>query len=386
MAIPKYNELYSLFLFAIQDGAPHSSKDVKKIISQKLQLTTEELAERLPSQRQPTFDNRVNWAKTYLKKAGLIDSPRRGIYIITKEGLNLLASGVQITNDLLKNRYPAFSAFVSGVSIAAPSALDGTPSSTVSDTPQETLERTYSLINEQLADDLLSEVMQQSPAFFEQLVVDLMKAMDYGDGFVTKYSGDGGVDGIIHEDKLGFNLIYIQAKRWDPSTTIGKPELQKFAGAMMGPPKIEKGLFITTAKFSQGAKDFANAQHIILVDGQKLTTLMIEYSIGVSVEKTYYIKRIIGLPGETVQVIDGYMYINGKKLDEHYGAEVMEDPGIAAEPIKLGDDEYFVLGDNRNHSSDSRVASVGVLTRDMLIGRAWVRIYPFNKIGVINHE
>ena len=386
MAIPKYNELYSLFLFAIQDGAPHSSKDVKKIISQKLQLTTEELAERLPSQRQPTFDNRVNWAKTYLKKAGLIDSPRRGIYIITKEGLNLLASGVQITNDLLKNRYPAFSAFVSGASIATPSALDGTPSSTVSDTPQETLERTYSLINEQLADDLLSEVMQQSPAFFEQLVVDLMKAMDYGDGFVTKYSGDGGVDGIIHEDKLGFNLIYIQAKRWDPSTTIGKPELQKFAGAMMGPPKIEKGLFITTAKFSQGAKDFANAQHIILVDGQKLTTLMIEYSIGVSVEKTYYIKRIIGLPGETVQVIDGYMYINGKKLDEHYGAEVMEDPGIAAEPIKLGDDEYFVLGDNRNHSSDSRVASVGVLTRDMLIGRAWVRIYPFNKIGVIKHE
>ena len=100
----------------------------------------------------------------------------------------------------------------------------------------------------------------------------------------------------------------------------------------------------------------------------------------------YNIKRVIGLPGETVQVIDGYMYINGKKLDEHYGAEVMEDPGIAAEPIKLGDDEYFVLGDNRNHSSDSRVASVGVLTRDMLIGRAWVRIYPFNKIGVIKHE
>ena len=103
-------------------------------------------------------------------------------------------------------------------------------------------------------------------------------------------------------------------------------------------------------------------------------------------ENTYYIKRIIGLPGDTVQVIDGYVYINGKKLDEHYGAEVMEDPGIAAEPIKLGDDEYFVLGDNRNHSSDSRVASAGVLTRDMLIGRAWVRIYPFNKIGVIKHE
>ena len=112
------------------------------------------------------------------------------------------------------------------------------------------------------------------------------------DGFVTKTSGDGGIDGIIHEDKLGFNLIYIQAKRWATDTTIGKPEIQKFAGAMMGPPKVEKGLFITTAKFSQGARDFANAQHIILVDGEKLTELMIEYNLGVSAQKTYQIKRI----------------------------------------------------------------------------------------------
>ena len=103
-------------------------------------------------------------------------------------------------------------------------------------------------------------------------------------------------------------------------------------------------------------------------------------------ENTYYIKRIIGLPGDTVQVIDGYMYINGKKLDEHYGAEVMEDPGIAAEPITLGEDEYFVLGDNRNHSSDSRDPSVGVLHRDDIMGRAWIRIWPFDKFGVIKHE
>ena len=119
-----------------------------------------------------------------------------------------------------------------------------------------------------------------------------MKAMGYGDGFVTKATGDGGVDGIIYEDKLGFNLIYIQAKRWDKDTAIRKPEIQKFAGAMMGPPKVEKGLFITTAKFSQGAMDFAKAQHIILVDGEKLTELMIEYNLGVSAQKTYQIKRI----------------------------------------------------------------------------------------------
>ena len=119
-----------------------------------------------------------------------------------------------------------------------------------------------------------------------------MKAMNYGEGFVTKYSGDDGIDGIIHEDRLGFNLIYIQAKRWKPEITIGKPELQKFAGAMMGPPKIEKGLFITTAKFSQKAREFATAQHIILVDGKKLTDLMIEYGVGVSTQKAYLIKRV----------------------------------------------------------------------------------------------
>lgn len=123
-------------------------------------------------------------------------------------------------------------------------------------------------------------------------MVDLMKAMDYGEGFVTRYSGDDGIDGIINEDKLGFNLIYIQAKRWKPDVTISKPELQKFAGAMMGPPKVEKGLFITTAKFSPKAKAFADAQHIILVDGKRLTELMIEYGIGVSTQKAYLIKRI----------------------------------------------------------------------------------------------
>lgn len=134
--------------------------------------------------------------------------------------------------------------------------------------------------------------MNQPPWFFEKLVVDLMEAMNYGKGFITKISGDDGIDGIIHEDRLGFNLIYIQAKRWNPSATIGKPEIHSFAGAMMGPPRIEKGLFITTAKFTQGAKDFANAQHIILVDGQKLTQLMIEYNLGVSTQKTYLVKRI----------------------------------------------------------------------------------------------
>lgn len=189
---------------------------------------------------------------------------------------------------LTAEHYPDFAAFVKGKKIPPDPPIPPD----ASETPPETLERVYSIINEQLADELLTAIIGQTPSFFETLVVDLMKAMGYGDGFVTKATGDGGVDGIIYEDKLGFNLIYIQAKRWDKDSVIGKPEIQKFAGAMMGPPKVEKGLFITTAKFSQGAMDFAKAQHIILVDGEKLTELMIEYNLGVSAQKTYQIKRI----------------------------------------------------------------------------------------------
>lgn len=293
MAIPKYNELYRPLLTVLQDGAPHSMKDVRSSIAQMLHLTEQDLSETL-SNGSSVYTGRVGWAKTYLKKAELIDSPQRGYINITPSGQKVLASKEPITNLILAQQCPAFVEFyqrknIDGVSVVpAPTVVhDDTP-----ETPQETFDRVYSLINDQLADDLLTAVLEQSPAFFEQLVVDLMKAMDYGDGFVTKYSGDDGIDGIIHEDKLGFNLIYIQAKRWKPDITIGKPELQKFAGAMMGPPKVEKGLFITTAKFSPKAKEYATAQHIILVDGKKLTELMIEYGVGVSTQKAYLIKRI----------------------------------------------------------------------------------------------
>ena len=208
--------------------------------------------------------------------------------------LALLESGISITNTVLAQKCPEFLDFYrrknsgsDSITLAPDEVQAEAP-----ETPQETFDRVYAIINEQLADDLLAEVLNQTPAFFEQLVVDLMKAMNYGEGFVTKYSGDDGIDGIIHEDQLGFNLIYIQAKRWKPDVTIGKPELQKFAGAMMGPPRVEKGLFITTAKFSPKARDFANAQHIILVDGKRLTELMIEYGVGVSTQKAYLIKRV----------------------------------------------------------------------------------------------
>lgn len=293
MALPKYNDLYRVLLTVLQDGQQHSMKDVRNSIAQMLHLTEEDISETL-SNGSTVYAGRVGWAKTYLKKAEMIESSQRGYISITSAGRSLLASNEPITNAVLAKLSPAFCEFyqhkVSDDDSTAP-----TPAETheeTPETPQETFERVYTLINDQLADDLLTEVLNQSPAFFEQLVVDLMKAMNYGEGFVTKYSGDDGIDGIIHEDKLGFNLIYIQAKRWKPDVTIGKPELQKFAGAMMGPPKVEKGLFITTAKFSPRAKDYANAQHIILVDGKKLTELMIEHGVGVSTQKAYLIKRV----------------------------------------------------------------------------------------------
>ncbi len=293
MALPKYNDLYRVLLTVLQDGQQHSMKDVRNSIAQMLHLTEEDISETL-SNGSTVYAGRVGWAKTYLKKAEMIESSQRGYISITSAGRALLASNEPITNAVLARSSSAFCEFyqhkVSDDASTAPTpaeAHEETP-----ETPQETFERVYTLINDQLADDLLTEVLNQSPAFFEQLVVDLMKAMNYGEGFVTKYSGDDGIDGIIHEDKLGFNLIYIQAKRWKPDVTIGKPELQKFAGAMMGPPKVEKGLFITTAKFSPKAKDYANAQHIILVDGKKLTELMIEHGVGVSTQKAYLIKRV----------------------------------------------------------------------------------------------
>ena len=288
MSLPKYSELYLPFLTTIQDGAVYSAKEVRDRLASSLRLSDDDLSQLISSNHQTVWASRFGWANTYLKKAGLVIAPKIGHCQITSEGKRLLKSGVNITNNYLMEHYPDFAAFRKGKKGVNPETIPPNPS----ETPQETLDNAYSIINEQLADELLTAIMAQTPIFFEALVVDLMKAMGYGDGFVTKTSGDGGIDGIIHEDKLGFNLIYIQAKRWATDTTIGKPEIQKFAGAMMGPPKVDKGLFITTAKFSQGARDFANAQHIILVDGEKLTELMIEYDLGVSAQKTYQIKRI----------------------------------------------------------------------------------------------
>lgn len=253
MAIPKYYEFYMPLLYTLKDGQTHLTKDVKQTVANLLHLTDSDLSEYLPSGDVTVFASRFGWATTYLKKAGLLEVPQKYHLRLTEEGQNVQKSSVSVTNDWLATHYSSFASFVHKKNahslVTTDSRVPTMQAEEPSETPQETLERVFQVINEQLAEDLLTEIMNQSPSFFERLVVELMKSMDYGDGFVTKQSGDDGIDGVIHEDKLGFNLIYIQAKRWRPSSVIGKPEIQKFAGAMMGPPKIEKGLFITTATF-----------------------------------------------------------------------------------------------------------------------------------------
>lgn len=295
MAVPKYHEFYNAFLGSLKDGSPHAYNDCKDFVKKEMNLSEEQLSE-ITASGNAVWVNRVGWCTTYLKKAGLIISPMRSFFQITEEGLKLLAEDITITDKILAERFPAFAEFKSGGRSHYEKDVAKDGDITSEETPQDTLERVYKQINAKLSDELLSAILSMSPQFFERLVVRLMEGMGYGGydgaGFVTKYSGDGGIDGIINEDKLGFNLIYIQAKRWDPSCKIGRPELQKFVGALMGPPKIDKGLYITTARFSKAAEEYAAAQHVILVDGDKLTNLMIEFGIGVTTQKTYRINKV----------------------------------------------------------------------------------------------
>ena len=297
MPIPKYDEMYRAFLDCLADGQLHRSKEVKDTVAGVFSVSKKERAEMLPSGKQPLFDNRIGWTRTYLKKAGLVQSPSRGIYVITPAGRQVLNENPRKIDNLYLQRFESFRKFIS------PDGEDsGTPApaeKVSGKTPQDILDEAFQQINTTLADDLLSEVMKQPPAFFEHLVVKLLTQMGYGGsvdnaGAVIGQTGDEGIDGIIREDKLGFSLIYIQAKRWDCDNTVGRPEIQKFVGALAG-QGASKGLFITTAKFTKEARQYAEKQHttkVVLVDGTTLAKLMIEYNLGVSTEATYKIKRI----------------------------------------------------------------------------------------------
>lgn len=294
MAVPKFFEFFEGFLRAIEDGELHTAKEVRHTLSLDMQLSKEDLAEMLPSGKQSKYDNRVAWARTYLDRAGLIETPSRGKYRITDDGKKALASGEKIDLKYLE-KSEKFRAFHKA---AAPDDTILNDEET-EESPMEILDAAFQQITAALASQLMDEVMKLSPAEFEKLVVKLLLRMGYGNGIteagmVTQQSNDGGIDGIIKEDQLGFSSIYIQAKQWATDQTIGKPEIQKFVGALQG-QQAQKGLFITTAKFSSGARQFVDnllGAKVVLVDGLTLTKLMIKHNVGVSVENIYEVKKV----------------------------------------------------------------------------------------------
>ena len=296
MAIPKYDEMYRVFLECLADMQQHRSKELRDIIAARLSVSDAERQELLPSGRQAIFDNRVGWTRTYLKKAGLVASPSRGVYQLTEQGKQVLDSDPDVIDNSFLVQFDSLRQFM--YTEPAPKRYIAADDQG-GQTPQDAFDLAYQKINQALADDLLTEIMKQTPAFFEKLVVQLLENMGYGGsvenaGLVVGQTGDEGIDGIIREDKLGFSLIYIQAKRWDRTASIGRPEIQKFVGALAG-QGANKGLFITTAQFTKEAREYAKKQHttkVVLVDGKALTKLMIEYNLGVSTEAVYQIKRL----------------------------------------------------------------------------------------------
>lgn len=272
-------------------------RDVTDGLAKQLGVTEEEQKELLPSGAAPVFYNRTAWAKTYLKKAGLIDSPKQGFVVITRKGLEVLKQNPKAIDVKYLKQFPEFIEFQSAKRDNEATEIEISEDSS-SQTPEEALETAYQKIRKSLAVDILNKVISLSPAFFEKLVVELLVKMGYGGsmkdaGRAIGKSGDEGIDGTIKEDKLGLDIIYIQAKRWQPGNVVGRPELQKFVGALAG-QGAKKGIFITTSSFTKDALEYVpkNETKIVLIDGSQLAQLMIDYSLGVTPVNSYEVKRI----------------------------------------------------------------------------------------------
>ena len=295
MPVPDYQTVMLPVLQCIADGEEHSMKEVYQKIAEMFQLSDEEKAERLPSGGQSTFENRVGWAKTYLKKSGLLSSPRRGVIRITNRGKDILQKNPGKIDKKFLEQFKEFREF-QGVRSNKSNAVIEKNKDSSELTPEEILGNSYQDLRNQLAYDLLEQVLQCSPTFFENLVVDLLVAMGYGGsrsdaGKAVGKSGDDGIDGIIKEDKLGLDVVNIQAKRWQ--NTIGRPEIQAFVGSLAG-NRAKQGVFITTSKFSGEAHEYVRRieQKVVLIDGEQLAQFMIDYNIGVSKKVQYVVKNI----------------------------------------------------------------------------------------------
>jgi restriction system protein len=294
--IPDYQSIMLPLLEKISDGKEHKMRNVTDELAIKLGVTEDEQKELLPSGAAPVFYNRTAWAKTYLKKAGLIDSPKQGIITISKRGLEVLKNKPSAINIKFLKQFSEFVEFQSAKHEDESDIENSEEQS--SQTPEELLETAHQKIRKSLASELLNKVVEMSPAFFERLVVELLVKMGYGGsikdaGNAIGKSGDEGIDGTIKEDRLGLDIIYIQAKRWRPGIAVGRPELQKFVGALAG-QGAKKGIFITTSSFTKEAFEYTprNETKIVLIDGEQLAQLMIDYNLGCTTQQTYELKKI----------------------------------------------------------------------------------------------
>ncbi len=282
-------------LQCFKDKQIHSLKECTDKLSIIFRLSSEEIAELLPSGNQPVMYNRVGWAKFYLEKAGLVKGVSRGKYIVTEEGLKLLSKNPQYINNETLSTYKQFNDFINNGVEKNTETVIGKETKQINyneQTPEEILDTTFKQLQENLANEVLEKVLEQSPQFFEKLVVELLVKMGYGTGKITGRTGDGGIDGIIDEDKLGLDVIHIQAKRWQIGNNVGRRELQHFVGALDG-EHGKKGVFITTSSFTREAVEY-NPVNVKLakIDGKKLANLMIAYNVGVSTNVKYEIKKI----------------------------------------------------------------------------------------------
>lgn len=298
MPIPDYQTLMLPLLRQVADQREYKFRDLIEVLATEFKLSEAERKEMLASGQQPIFDNRVGWARTYLKKAGLLDAPRRAYLCISAQGLAVLQQNLPRIDVKFLRQFPAFLEFQnvgrSNNGEDEPNAEPGIQ------TPEESLDLAYQRIRKDLAAELRNKVLELSPAFFERLVVELLVKMGYGGsiqdaGKAVGRSGDEGIDGTIKEDKLGLDIIYIQAKRWKPGNVVGRPEIQKFVGALAG-QGAKKGIFMTTSSFTREALDYSprNETKIVLIDGEQLAQLMIDYSLGCSTHQVYEVKKIDG--------------------------------------------------------------------------------------------
>jgi restriction system protein len=300
MTVPDYQSvMLPLLKFAAEKKDETSTGEVVEVLTKVFRLTEEDLKELLPSGIQSTFVNRVGWAATYMKKAGLLETTRRGYYRITPRGQDLLKKQPKTINVKLLKQYPEFLEFQQLKGTRSGARVDS--SSTAIDvstaTPLEALEAAYENLRDELADELLARLKKSSPAFFERVVVELLVKMGYGGsradaGKAIGKSGDGGIDGIIKEDKLGLDVVYIQAKRWE-NNPVGRPDVMQFVGALQA-QKANKGIFITTSRFTDEARSYVSqvGSKIVLIDGEQLTSLMIEHDVGLSTVSMYPVKKI----------------------------------------------------------------------------------------------